>query len=82
MRDNGYLVNDVAIQHGDLQRISTPNGVQLPLIIKNELMYLKHYYPTANQIREIDREEWMTAKTTWNPTKLDDIEGTAERLIK
>ena len=33
-------------------------------------------------MHEIDREEWMTAKITRDPTKLDDIEGTAERLIK
>ena len=82
MRDNGCLVNDVAIQHGGLYRILTPNGVQLPLTIKNEFMYLEHYYPTAKQMLEIDREEWMTEKTMWDPTKLDDIEGTAERLFK
>ena len=82
IRDNGCLVNDVAIQHGGFQRILTPNGVQLPLIMKNGLMYIKNYYPAAKQMREIDREEWMTAKTTCDPTKLDDIEGTAERLIK
>ena len=33
-------------------------------------------------MREIDREEWMTAKTTWDPTNLDDIKLTAGRLLK
>ena len=64
MRDNGCLINDVAIQHGGLQRILTPNGVQLPLIINNGLMYLGHYYPTVKKTFEIDREEWMAVKTT------------------
>ena len=82
MKDNGCLVNDVAIQHGELQRILIPNGVQLPLVMKNGLVYLKHYYPTAKQMLEINREEWMTTKTTWDPSKLDDINGTAERLIR
>ena len=81
-RDNGYLVNIVAIQHGGLQQILTPNGVQLPLVIKNGLVYLEHYYPTAKQMNGIDRVGWMTAKTTWDPSKLDDIEGTAEWLLR
>ena len=31
---------------------------------------------------EIDREEFMTSKNTWDPSKLDDTEGAAERHIK
>ena len=65
-----------------MQRIVTSNDVQLPLIIKNGLMYLEHYYPTAKQMLEIDRVEFMTSKNTWDPSKLDNIEGTAERLVK
>ena len=60
----------------------TPNGVQLPLIIKNGLMYLKHYHPTERQMAEIDREEFMTAKTEWDPSKLDDIEGASDLSIR
>ena len=82
MRDNGYLVNDVTIKHRGLQQIVTPNGVQLPLITNNGLMYLEHYYPTVKQMLEINREEFMTSKNTWDPSKLDDIKGTTERLIK
>ena len=33
-------------------------------------------------MRGIDREEWMTAKATWDPSKLDNVEGTVERLLK
>ena len=51
MRDNECLFNDIAIQHGGLQQILTPNGVQLPLVMKNGLVYLEHYYPTAKQMR-------------------------------
>ena len=43
MRDNGCLVNDVAIANGRKQIMMTPNCEQLPLIIKNGLPYLEHY---------------------------------------
>ena len=39
---------------------------------------LKHYYPTAKQMRDINREECMTSKNEWDPSKLDDTEGAAE----
>ena len=45
-------------------------------------MYLKHYYPIAKQMLENNREEFMTAKTTSDPSKLDNIEVTSKRLIK
>ena len=45
MRDNQCLVNDVAKAHGGKQMMMTPNGAKLPLIIKNGLPYLEHYYP-------------------------------------
>ena len=56
MQDNGCLFNDVAKAHGWTQMIMTPNGVQLPLVIKNGLPHLEHYYPTAKQMNEIIRE--------------------------
>ena len=82
MRDNECLVIDVVTQHGRLQRILTVNGVQAPLVMKNRFVHLEHYYQTAKQMLEIDRDEWMTAKTMWDPSKLDDIEVNAEQLIK
>ena len=42
MRDNGCLVNDVALAHRGKQEILTPGGVKLPLIIKNGSPYLVH----------------------------------------
>ena len=81
MQDNGYLVNDVTKAHGETQMMMTPNGVRLPLIIKNGLSYLEHYYPTAKQMKEITREKFMTSKNTWDPTKLDDIKGTSDLSI-
>ena len=57
LQENGCLVNDFAKAHGGTQMMMTSNGVRLPLVIKNRLSYLKHYYPTAKQMREIDREE-------------------------
>ena len=61
--------------------ILTPDGVRLPLVIKNELMYLEHCYFTAKQMAEITRKELMTAQITWDPSKLDDIEGTSDLSI-
>ena len=59
----------------------TPNSVQLPLVIKNGLPYLEHYYPTDEKMDKITCEEWMTSKTTWDPSKLDDIEGASNLSI-
>ena len=82
MRDNGCIVNDVAIAHGGKQQIVTPGGVQLPLIIKNGLAYLVHQYPTDKQMKEIVRVEFMTSRNAWDPTKYNSPEGDEERLIK
>ena len=81
MQDNQCLVNDVAKAHGGKQTMLTPNGVRLPLIIKNGLPYLEHCYPTERQLNEITREEFVTSKNTWVPTKLDDIEGASDLMI-
>ena len=62
--------------------IMTPNSVRLPLVIKNGLPYLEHYYPTDEQMDKITREEWMTSKATWDPRKLDDIEGATDLSIR
>ena len=80
-RDNGCFVTDVAKAHKGTRTMMTPNGVRLPPIIKNGLPYLKHYYPTARQIKEITGEEWMTSKNMWDPTKLDDIAGASDLSI-
>ena len=82
MQDNGYLVNDVAKQHGGKQMIMTSNGILLPLVIKNGLVYLNHYHPIAKQMRYISREEFVTSKSEWDPSKLDDIEGAADLHIQ
>ena len=74
MQDNQCLVNDIAKADGGKQMMLTPNNVRLPLIIKNGLPYLEHYYPTARQMKKITREEFMTSKNTWDPTKLDDVD--------
>ena len=81
MQDNRCLVNDVAKAHGGTQMIMTPNGIQLPLVIKNGLLYLQQYYPTAKQMNEIIREKFMTSKNMWDTTKLDDIEGASDLSI-
>ena len=81
IRDNGCLVNDVAKAHGGKQMMMTPNGVQLPLISKNGLPYLEHYYPTERQLNEITREKFMMSKNTWVPTKLDNVEGASDLMV-
>ena len=82
MRDNGYVVNDVAKAHGGKQEILTSTGIKLPLIIKNGLPYLVHRYPTQKEMDEITREEFMTSINDWDPTKYDTPEGESQRLIK
>ena len=82
MRDHGFLVNDVVKRHGGKQMIMTPNGILLPLVIKNELTYLKHYHPTAKQMCGIRREEFMTSKSDWDPSKYDDIESATDLKIQ
>ena len=81
MRDNGCLVNDVAKAHGGKHMIMTPNGVRLPLVIKNGLPYLEHYYPTDDKMDKITCEECMTSKATWDPSKLDDIANASDLSI-
>ena len=46
MQDNQCLVNNVAKAHRGKQMMMNPNGVQLSLIIKDGLPYLKYYYST------------------------------------
>ena len=82
MRDNGCVVNDVAMAHGGKQEILTSTGIKLPLIIKNGLPYLVYQYPTQKQMDEITREEFMTSINDWDSTKYDSPEGESERLIK
>ena len=67
MRDNGCVVNDVALAHRGKQEILTSGGVKLPLIIKNGLPYLEHFYPTQKQMDEITRVEFMTSQNLWDP---------------
>ena len=43
IQNNGRLVNNVVKAHGGKQMMITPNGLQLPLIIKNGLLYLENY---------------------------------------
>merc|ERR1712194_467828 len=82
MRDNGCLVSDVAKAHGGKQIIQTPNGRRLPLVIKNGLAYLEHFYPTDAQMNDENMPvEWMTNKGDWDPSKLDDIEGASDLAI-
>ena len=82
MRDNKCVVNDVAKAHGGRQEILTSTGVQLPVIIKNGLPYLVHYYPTQKQMDDIVREEFMTSPNDWDPTKYDNPEGEPELPFK
>ena len=81
MRDNGCVVNDVAKVHGGKQMMLTPGGVQLIFIIKNGIPYLEHFYPTAKKMEHITREEFMTSRNTWDPTKLDSPGGESDRMI-
>lgn len=45
-------------------------------------MYLKYFYPTTKQMRDSDREEFMTLKNDWDPSKLYDIDCAVDRHIQ
>ena len=81
MQDNQCFVNNIDKVYRGKHTMMTPNGVKLPLIMKHELLYLEHYYSTARQMKEITREEFMTSKNTWNPTKLDDVDVASDLMI-
>ena len=52
--------------------ITTPTGIMIPIILKGGLPYIKHYYPTDKQMRDITREKIMLSQVEWNPSLLDD----------
>ena len=51
MHNHGCLISDNSKQRGGKQIIMTPNGILLPLVIKNGLTYLKHYRPTPKKCK-------------------------------
>lgn len=48
------------------------------IVFKGGLPYIKLYYPTNSQVREITQEEIMTSPGEWNPSLLDDSQNTSE----
>ena len=62
--------------------IMTPNGILIPIIIKNGLSYIKHYCPTEKQMQYIKREEFMTSKNDWDPSIYDDPKCTADLRLQ
>ena len=82
MHQRGCLVSDVAKRHGGKQMIMTTNGILLPLVINNTLAYLGHCHPTAKQLCDIRRKEFMTLKSDWDLSKFDDIEGATDLHIQ
>ena len=78
----GYFVSDISKRHGEKQMIMTPNGVILPLVIKNGMTHLKYYHSTAKQMQDITQEEFMTQKNDQDLTQYDDIECAAELQIQ
>ena len=65
--------------HGGKQIITTPNGTNIPIVYKDGLPYIQHYYPTDKQMREITREEIMTSSGTWNPSLIDDSPDASQK---
>ena len=62
--------------------ISTPNGTMVPIIYKDGLPYIQHYYPTDKQMREITREEIMTSPGEWNLSLLDDEPDASQKRLR
>ena len=58
--------------HGGRKLITTPKGTNIPIIYKEGLPYIQHYYPTDQLMREVTCEEIMTSPGTWNPSLIDD----------
>ena len=55
--------------------ITTPSGLMIPMVYKDGLSHIKHFYPTNRQMVEIMHEEIMIPARVWNPTLLDDTVG-------
>ena len=63
--------------------ITTPSGPMVPIVYKDGLLHIKHFYPTNKQMVEIVHEEIMTSAAVWNPTLLDNSVGaTILRIIQ
>lgn len=62
MGDHSILAGNVCKQHGGEQIIMTQNGVVIPIVVKNGLSYITHYYPIDKQMLDVSIEEIMTSK--------------------
>ena len=62
--------------------ITTPSGLMIPIVYKDGLPHIEHFYPTNRQMVEIVHEEIMTSAAVWNPTLLDDTVGATDLRIK
>ena len=62
--------------------IQTPSGALIPVIIKDRLPYIEHYFPTDKQMLEISREEIMTLKNEWVPSKYNDPSDAAKLRLQ
>ena len=66
----GQTPGNTSTPHGT--STTTPNGTNIPIIYKDGLLNIQHYYPANKQMKEITREEIMTSHGTWNPSLIED----------
>lgn len=63
--------------------LQTQSVVFTPVIFKNGLPYIRHYYPTGKQILEVSREEIiMTLKNERDSSKHDDLLDAADLRLQ
>ena len=67
----GVTVDDKSVKVGGKQCISTPDGFEIPLDIKNGLAYIKMRPPTDRELASDIPHVVLTSDADWDPTALD-----------
>ena len=61
---------------------TSPDGIMIPIIFKGSLPYIKYYYPTDKQMRDITHKEITTSPEEWNPSLLDNSPNASEQRLR
>ena len=78
-QSHDILIGDTATVFGGHQRIDTPDGISLPLMIRSGLPYIRQTYPSNHDMKTLSQVEF-TSPSEWNPS-LNDDHQTSEEMI-
>lgn len=70
LRTYGNLVCDCTVKNGGQSCVVTPDGYTIPVRFRGGLPYIKHHFPTDEQVINL-LQVVMTANSTWDPTCQD-----------